>query len=240
LKNSLMSKPASNALRNIIVVVGTRPEAIKQAPVVRALRAQPEQFRTGILSTGQHRDMLGPALAAFGLTADYDLGVMTEGQTLPSLTARIIEETSAILVKLAPDRILVQGDTTTAFATALAAFYLKIPVGHDVTNPYPEEMNRKLIGSLADLHFAPTQRAADALRAEGIPQAQICLTGNTIVDALELLRGRQAAPSESVRAKVAAAQGRLILVTCHRRENLSAGLGHIMGVTRHRQSSSRS
>jgi UDP-N-acetylglucosamine 2-epimerase (non-hydrolysing) len=168
------------------------------------------------------------------------LGVMTEGQTRPSLTARIIEETSAILVKLAPDRILVQGDTTTAFATALAAFYLKIPVGHveaglrthDVTNPYPEEMNRKLIGSLADLHFAPTQRAADALRAEGIPQAQICLTGNTIVDALELLRGRQAAPSESVRAKVAAAQGRLILVTCHRRENLSAGLGHIMGALR--------
>lgn len=226
--------------RHIVVVAGTRPEAIKQAPVVRDLRARPEAFRTTLLSTGQHRDMLAPALAAFDLLPDHDMAVMTEGQTLPSLTARIVEQASGVLQELAPDRILVQGDTTTAFATALAAFYLKIPVGHveaglrthDMTNPYPEEMNRKLIGTLADLHFTPTGRASDALRAEGIPEAQICQTGNTIVDALEFLRRKQNAPSPEIAARVTGAACKLILVTCHRRENLGAGLDEIMGALR--------
>ena len=173
--------------RHIVVVAGTRPEAIKQAPVVLALRAQPKRFHTTLLSTGQHRDMLGAALAAFNLRPDHDMAVMSEGQTLSDLTARIVQQASQELVRLKPDRILVQGDTTTAFATALAAFYLKIPVGHveaglrtyDVENPYPEEINRKLIGTLADLHFAPTRRAVDALHAEGVNESQ---TGKSFSD----------------------------------------------------------
>lgn len=230
----------ADSIRHIVVVAGTRPEAIKQAPVVHALRERPEQFRTTLLSTGQHRDMLAPVLSTFDLVPDHDMAVMTEGQTLSSLTARIIEQASGVLQKLAPDRILVQGDTSTAFATALAAFYLKIPVGHveaglrtyNITNPYPEEMNRKLISGLADLHFTPTARASDALRAEGIPKEQICQTGNTIVDALEFLRSKQDAPSPEIAARVSSAAGKLILVTCHRRENLGAALDEIMGALR--------
>lgn len=227
-------------LRHIVVVAGTRPEAIKQAPVVLALRAQPKLFRSTILSTGQHRDMLAPALAAFGLTPDHDMNVMTTEQTLPSLTARIIKKANCVLKELAPDRVLVQGDTTTAFATALAAFYLKIPVGHveaglrthDINNPYPEEMNRKLIGAIADLHFTPTARASEALRAEGIPEGRIYQTGNTIVDAIKFLRRKQVTPSPELSARINGSTGKLILVTCHRRENLGPALDEIMGALR--------
>ncbi|WP_185966149.1 non-hydrolyzing UDP-N-acetylglucosamine 2-epimerase [Rhodopseudomonas palustris] len=224
----------------VMVVFGTRPECIKLAPVVAELNRRPGAFSTIVCSTGQHREMLDQALASFDLVTDLDLGVMQPNQTLPGLTAALLTALSAAIAQAKPDRVVVQGDTTTAFAAALAAYYARLPVAHveaglrsgDRYNPFPEEINRRIVASLAELHFAPTERAFQALRREGIAEATIHLTGNTIVDALHLLKARLDTPGGldriSAPVKAFGADGRrLVLVTCHRRENFGDDLAAI-------------
>ena len=180
-----MNKPV------ILAVFGTRPEAIKLAPVVRALRASAD-LTTRLCVTAQHRQMLDRMLSNFGLRPDFDLDLMQANQDLNGFSARALPRLQEVLRRLRPDFVLVQGDTTTAFVTALAAFYERVPVGHveaglrsfDRGNPYPEETNRVMISRLSDLHFVPTRGALANLLAEGIPEANIIQTGNTVVDAL--------------------------------------------------------
>jgi UDP-N-acetylglucosamine 2-epimerase (non-hydrolysing) len=226
--------------KKILVVFGTRPEVIKLAPVIAALRAQPSIFEILVCSSGQHREMLVPALGTFEIKPDIDLGVMRIDQTLPDLTAQLVTGLNETIIKTRPDRVVVQGDTTTAFAGALAAYYAKVPVAHieaglrsrDQYNPFPEEINRRLISSIADVHFAPTQSAALALTTEGISSTSVHITGNTIVDALLMLKARLDTPegfglvSPFIR-QLDADTRRLILVTCHRRENFGENLAAI-------------
>lgn len=226
--------------RKVLVVFGTRPECIKLAPVVTELRRRPAQFETFVCVTGQHREMLQQTLTAFDLVPDEDLAAMRPNQDLSELAALLITGLAGTIRTFKPDLVLVQGDTTTAFAGALAAFYQRVPVGHVEAglrsyrryNPFPEEGNRKLIGALADLHFAPTQRAADALLREGIDPAQIHITGNTVVDALLALKARLDTPAgaELVSADIRAIGGEpgdLVLITCHRRESFGDDLAAI-------------
>lgn len=202
------------------MVVGTRPEAIKMSPLVLALDRRPERFARILLSTGQHREMLDQALADFGLKPDHELGLMTADQSLAALTSAAMTGVARAVGELKPDVLLVQGDTTTAMVAALAAFYAGVPVGHveaglrtgDRKQPFPEEINRRLISSLATWNYAPTQTAVDALLREGVDPASILLTGNTVVDALLHISATVAdAPAEGGR--------RLLLVTAHRRES---------------------
>src|SRR5882672_6694954 len=175
--------------KRIMVAFGTRPECIKLAPLVAELRARAGDFETVVCSSGQQREMLDQALAAFDLGVDRDLGVMQPDQSLADLTAALMTGFAHAITDLRPDWVLVQGDTTTAFAAALAAYYQRVPIGHveaglrsnDRFNPFPEEINRRFISSLADLHFAPTAAAANALRSEGVPGDAIHVTGNTVV-----------------------------------------------------------
>lgn len=231
------------SVRHVTVVLGTRPEALKLAPVVLALRARPEACRVTLLSTGQHRQMLAQALASFNLVPDIDLDVMVPNQTLAGLTAALLVRCQEFFEANRPDMVVVQGDTATVLAASLAAYYTRIPVAHveaglrtgDAYNPFPEEMNRRLVGSLAQVHLCPTTRAARQLASEGVPASRIVVTGNTIVDALELLRRTSdiAAVSAPVRHAVSRSNGKLILVTCHRRESFGADLGAIVaGITR--------
>jgi UDP-N-acetylglucosamine 2-epimerase (non-hydrolysing) len=177
--------------KKIMVVIGTRPEAVKMAPVIRALRKDPA-FETIVCLTAQHREMMDQVLEIFDIQADVDLNLMHEDQSLPDLTASILTQMSQVLREQNPDWVLVQGDTTTVMTTALAAFYNQVRVGHIEAGlrsfnkwaPYPEEINRKIAGIIADLHFAPTEGAVRNLLNEGIP-AEIChVTGNTVIDAL--------------------------------------------------------
>jgi UDP-N-acetylglucosamine 2-epimerase (non-hydrolysing) len=220
----------SQAISHIMVIAGTRPEAIKMAPIVAELRRRPERFRCTVVSSGQHREMLYDAMRSFGLTVDVDLAIMRHNQTLPDLTAAAIQATSSIMIEHRPDFVLLQGDTTTVLSAALAAHYNKIDVGHveaglrthDRYNPFPEEMNRTLLGPLASYHFAPTSRAADNLKKEGIEEKKIFITGNTVVDALETLRVgiNERSITHHVRDAVIASKGRFVIVTLHRRESL--------------------
>jgi UDP-N-acetylglucosamine 2-epimerase (non-hydrolysing) len=223
-----------------MVVLGTRPEAIKLAPLINALKARRHAFETVVCSTDQHREMLDQALLAFGVTPDVRLNVMQAGQTLPGLTSRLISELSATISDVKPDRVVLQGDTTTAFAAALSAYYEKIAVAHveaglrsnNRYSPFPEEINRKAISAIADLHFAPTQAAADALAAEGTPAAAIHITGNTVVDALHSFRDRLQTEERfklvsSAILKLADDTSPLVLVSCHRRESFGDDLGAI-------------
>jgi len=204
-------------------IFGTRPEAIKMAPVVHALSAD-ERFEVVITVTAQHREMLDPFLRFFEMTPRYDLNLMQEGQTLADITSRAVSGLDEVLWKETPDIVLVQGDTTTAFVGALVAYYHKIPCGHieaglrtgDKFAPFPEEMNRRLIGSLADLHFAPTQSAKQNLLQEGVPAERIFVTGNTVVDALLWTLCRL---GNSNLSPVPSSLSRTVLVTAHRREN---------------------
>lgn len=218
---------------------GTRPEVIKLAPVIFALRAA-DKFDVTLCSSGQHREMMSQSLAAFGITPDIDLDAMTPGQALPALTALLVTRLSETIARIRPDRVLVQGDTTTAFAAALAAFYAHIPVAHveaglrshDRQNPFPEEVNRRLITAIADIHFAPTQGAADALKAENVLAEAIHVTGNTIVDALHMLQARLESPGgtallSSRVQQLGADPRRLVLATCHRRESFGTDLAAI-------------
>jgi len=224
-------------LTKVLTVIGTRPEAIKLAPVVRALRSRPDRFVSTVCLTAQHREMADEALAPFEVTPDYDLDIMSPGQALAAVTSRAVERLDTVMAEARPDVVLVQGDTTSAFCGALAAFYHRIQVGHveaglrtgDKFAPYPEEMNRRLVGALADLHFAPTRAAAEALRREGVPHDAIFETGNTVIDALLYVRERirQRPPDIDPRVLAAIDGQSMVLVTGHRRESFGEGFENI-------------
>ena len=226
----------------VLSVFGTRPEAIKMAPVVRELESRRDVVESRICVTAQHRQMLDQVNHLFGIQPDIDLNVMVEDQTLGELSSAILAAITGTLESERPDVVLVQGDTTTVFITALAAFYLRIPVGHveaglrtqDRYDPFPEEINRRLVGSLATYHFAPTEAASDALLSEGVPPESITVTGNTVVDALhQMLRQPVSAEATQLLNRlgfrssetVGELEGpRLLLVTAHRRESWGAPL----------------
>ncbi|MEK6542459.1 MAG: UDP-N-acetylglucosamine 2-epimerase (non-hydrolyzing) [Pseudomonadota bacterium] len=222
----------------ILVVFGTRPEAIKMFPLVHALRAIPS-LETRVCVTAQHRGLLDQVLNIAGITPDIDLDLMTAGQSLDALSARIITEFGAVLDAENPDRILVHGDTLTTMMATLSAYFRKIPVGHveaglrsgNIYSPWPEEVNRKVTGAIADLHFAPTEAAAAALAAENVPPGAIHITGNTVIDALLATRTRiEAAPALAAGLDPLAARfagKRIIAVTSHRRENFGEGMANI-------------
>jgi UDP-N-acetylglucosamine 2-epimerase (non-hydrolysing) len=226
--------------RRLMIVLGTRPEAIKLAPLIAVLRARPQCFETVICSTDQHREMLDQALVAFGVTPDIRLNVMQPGQTLPGMTAKLISELSATISCVKPDRVVLQGDTTTAFAAALSAYYARVAVAHveaglrsnNRYSPFPEEVNRRAISSIADLHFAPTQGAADALASEGTPASSIYITGNTVVDALQSFRQRLETTDcsklvSSAVLNLADDMVPIVLISCHRRESFGKDLDGI-------------
>ncbi|MEP6994031.1 MAG: UDP-N-acetylglucosamine 2-epimerase (non-hydrolyzing) [Acidobacteriota bacterium] len=209
----------------VLVVVGTRPEAIKMAPVIRRLSTEPE-CAVRVCATAQHRQMLDQAFALFGITPDIDLDLMRPDQTPNALASRVLAALDPVLEREAPDWLLVQGDTTTAMGSAIAAFHRKVRVGHveaglrtgDFQHPFPEEMNRRVVDLISDANFAPTRRAALALQAEDVPAGKIFLTGNTVVDALMEIAGREKdLPEEN-----------LVLITAHRRESFGAPLERIV------------
>lgn len=221
-------------MSKIMVVFGTRPEVIKLAPLVALGREEPG-VELVACSSGQHRQMLDQALSCFELTPNIDLGLMREHQTLPGLTSLLITHMSETIAKVKPDAVVVQGDTTTAFAAALSAFYNQIPVAHveaglrthDLYSPFPEEANRAMIGRLARWHFTPTPQATANLKAEGIAPQGILECGNTVIDAIELIRRKWATtPFSGDAAKFFNGQD-LVLVTTHRRENFGQGLENI-------------
>lgn len=230
--------------RKVMVIFGTRPEAIKLAPVIKALQASPH-LQPCVCVTGQHREMLDQMLAFFDVRPDHDLAVMRPDQDLSSLTARVLEGVDPVLRAEQPDALLVQGDTTTTFAATLAAYYRRIPTGHveaglrtgDVYDPFPEEMNRRLTTQVAAWHFPPTARARQNLLAEGVPDGRILVTGNTVVDALQdtvqrLERTPVELPAALARVPEALDGRRLILVTGHRRESFGEGMRNICGALR--------
>ena len=222
---------ASSALRRrpLVITIGTRPEAIKLAPVVEALRAR--EVPTFVLSTGQHRELLAPILEVFAIAPDRDLGVMRPDQSLAGLSAAILAAVDPLLGELEPEWLVVQGDTTTVAMAALAAFYRRIPVAHveaglrtgDRYDPFPEEMNRTLLGDLASLHFAPTERARRNLLAQGVASEAIQVVGNTVIDALHLIRDRVADRPLAAFGLPEPGGRHLVVVTGHRRENFGAG-----------------
>jgi UDP-N-acetylglucosamine 2-epimerase (non-hydrolysing) len=222
--------------KKIVCVVGTRPEAIKMAPVIQRLRAVPG-FEVRVLATAQHREMLDQVLSLFGIAPDADLDIMRPDQRLPELTARLITELDRVLQQEQPDAVLAQGDTTTVMAVALACYYQRIPFGHveaglrthNRYNPFPEEMNRVVAGHLATWHFAPTERARRCLLKEGVPDGAIRVTGNTVIDALLQVAERAMSADMGVEIE---ADTRLILVTAHRRENFGAPFEQICGAIR--------
>lgn len=225
----------------ILIILGTRPEAIKMAPIIRELRRYPERFQVRICATGQHRQMLDQVLDLFGIAADVDLDLMQSNQTPSQVAGRILLALEPLLQAECPDWVLVQGDTTTVMASAIAAHHLKIKVGHveaglrtgDRFNPFPEEMNRVIADHVSDLLFAPTERARRNLLQEGIPEARIHLTGNTVVDAL-LWAAAQPCPPQVEQildgakpVRDAGSASRVILVTAHRRESFGEPLRRI-------------
>lgn len=212
-----------------MLVFGTRPEAIKMAPLVKAFQADKAHFETVVCVTGQHREMLHQVLDIFQITPQYDLDIMQKGQDLYDVTSRVLLGMRPVLQKEQPDVVLVHGDTTTSMASALAAFYQQIPVGHveaglrthDIYSPWPEEMNRQMTSRIATYHFAPTALSKENLLKEGIPENHIYVTGNTVIDALHLMVKQlhidwhQPQPRKSV------------LITGHRRENFGEGFLHV-------------
>ncbi|MCO4761829.1 MAG: UDP-N-acetylglucosamine 2-epimerase (non-hydrolyzing) [Myxococcales bacterium] len=224
--------------QHIVVVLGTRPESIKQAPVIHALRRRGDRFRVTVISTGQHREMLRQMLPVLGFEPDIDLDLMRPNQTLADLTARCLGAVDAELERLQPDAVIVQGDTTTAMAAGLAAFYRHIPVGHveaglrshSMTEPFPEEANRRVVDLIAQWLWTPTEQAARFLRAEGVDEQRISVTGNTVVDALRLARdfvSLNPPVIPDLPAGFLENGQRLVLITCHRRESFGAGIAQI-------------
>lgn len=210
--------------KKIVVVFGTRPEAIKMCPLVNELKAHPDDFETIVCVTGQHREMLDQVLEVFNVVPEYDLSIMKPDQTLFDVTSEVLLSIKSVLEKEEPDVVLVHGDTTTSFAAALAAFYLQIPLGHveaglrthNMHSPWPEEFNRQAVDLICKYYFAPTEKSKQNLLAEGKPKEKIYVTGNTGIDALKTtVRDNYIHPElEWVRGS------RLILITAHRRENL--------------------
>lgn len=220
--------------KRILVAVGTRPEAIKMAPVILALKREP-WADVSVLATAQHRQMLDQVLDVFGIVPDIDLNVMRPNQTLPDLTARLVTAMDEVLKQQHPDLVLVQGDTTTVLAVALASFYRRIPVGHveaglrtgDMQNPFPEEMNRVVAGKLSRWHFAPTDGSRSNLLREGFRDQNVHVTGNTVIDAL--LHAVSLDPELGVDLDPGK---RLILLTAHRRENFGAPFAEVCSAVR--------
>ncbi len=232
-----------------MLVFGTRPEAIKMAPLVQEFRKHPDQYETLVCVTGQHREMLDQVLNIFGIVPDYDLNIMKPGQDLYDVTARILSGMRDVLSEVKPEIVLVHGDTTTSMAVALAAFYRQIPVGHveaglrthNIYSPWPEEMNRQITGRIATHHFSPTPLSRENLLREGIDKSRILVTGNTVIDALYAVVNKikndvplQLSLGEELKAagydtgRLAAEEGRhLVLITGHRRENFGDGFLHI-------------
>jgi UDP-N-acetylglucosamine 2-epimerase (non-hydrolysing) len=210
----------------VVTVVGTRPEGIKMVPVVRALNDRQDVFHHTFVSTAQHREMLDNVLEAFGLEPDIDLQLMQPNQHLAHFASRALSKLSDLFAELAPDAVLVQGDTTTVMTAGLAAFYQQVKVGHveaglrsfNRQNPFPEEINRKITGVVADFHFAPTERAKVNLLREGVPPESVFVTGNTIVDALRSMRVEGDFENKALNS-IPFDHRRVLLVTAHRREN---------------------
>ena len=219
----------------IMTVFGTRPEAIKMAPVVLELTKYPGLITPIVTVTAQHREMLDQVLGLFSITPEYDLDIMAKGQTLFDITAKAMHGLDAVMAKEKPDIVLVHGDTTTTFAGALTAYYHHIAVGHieaglrtgDKYSPFPEEMNRKLTSSLADLHFAPTNQARHNLLQENVSQDQVFVTGNTVIDALKSTVKENYVFADPLLAGINYQQSRVVLVTTHRRENLGEPMRHV-------------
>ena len=234
-------------MKKIMLVFGTRPEAIKMAPLVKEFQKYPEEFKTIVCVTGQHREMLDQVLHIFDITPDYDLNIMKQGQDLYDVTARVLTGMRDVLKEAQPDVVLVHGDTTTSTASALAAFYQQIPVGHveaglrthNIYSPWPEEMNRQITGRIANYHFAPTVLSQQNLLAEGVKEECIHITGNTVIDALywvvnrikekvtlsdELTSLLKDSGYDSTRLEKGK---KLVLITGHRRENFGEGFNHM-------------
>ena len=234
-------------MEKVMLVFGTRPEAIKMAPLVKEFQKHPERFETIVCVTGQHREMLDQVLHIFEIKPDYDLNIMKQGQDLYDVTARVLIGMRDVLKEAQPDVVLVHGDTTTSTAAALAAFYQQIPVGHveaglrthNIYSPWPEEMNRQITGRIATYHFAPTPLSRQNLLAEGVKEDQITVTGNTVIDALYMVVDK-IRRDKSLDAELEAllkdagydvnrlANGKkLVLITGHRRENFGDGFIHM-------------
>ena len=222
-------------MKKIMLVFGTRPEAIKMCPLVNELKSR-SNLETIVCVTGQHRQMLDQVLTAFQVTPDYDLSIMKDKQTLFDVTINILQRIKEVLEQEKPDVVLVHGDTSTTFVTALACFYLQIPIGHveaglrtyNVYSPYPEEFNRQAVGIVAKYHFSPTQMSKDNLLREGKDPATIYITGNTAIDAL-----KTTVREDYTHPELAWAEGsRLIIITAHRRENLGEPMHHMFRAIR--------
>ena len=240
-------------MKKILLVFGTRPEAIKMAPLVKKLQANPEEFQTVVCVTGQHREMLDQVLRLFDITPDYDLNIMKPNQDLYDITSRILLGMRDMLKEVQPDIVLVHGDTTTSMAAALAAFYQQIPVGHveaglrtgNIYSPWPEEMNRLMTGRISTVHFSPTPLAKQNLLQEHVDEAKIVVTGNTVIDALQMVVKRLAedkALANEVAAKIDQmgydvqrldGSRRMVLITGHRRENFGEGFLNICHAIKH-------
>ena len=240
-------------MKKILLVFGTRPEAIKMAPLVKKLQEMPEEFQTVVCVTGQHREMLDQVLRLFDITPEYDLNIMKPNQDLYDITSRILLGMRDVLREVQPDIVLVHGDTTTSMAAALAAFYQQIPVGHveaglrtgNIYSPWPEEMNRLITGRITTHHFSPTLLAKENLLKEGVNPARITVTGNTVIDALQMVVRRLAEDKElanEVAAKInqmgydvqrLEGNRRMVLITGHRRENFGEGFLNICHAIKH-------
>ncbi|MDY6861619.1 MAG: UDP-N-acetylglucosamine 2-epimerase (non-hydrolyzing) [Thermodesulfobacteriota bacterium] len=232
-------------MQKIVIIIGTRPEAIKMAPVIRQLKAYHSKFKTVICLTSQHREMLDQVLRIFAISPDHDLNIMQKNQNLFDITVRTMTGLKDILKKESPDMVMIQGDTTTAFVAGLAAYYLEIPIGHieaglrtyNKYHPFPEEANRHLLSVLADYHFAPTKWAKSNLIKEGIKEENVWVTGNTVIDALFMISSRQktnkskgflaAHFKEKYNLTLPVHNQKLLLVTGHRRENFGEGFKNI-------------
>ena len=222
-------------MKKIMLVFGTRPEAIKMCPLVKEFQKHPETFETVVCVTGQHREMLDQVLRIFDVMPDYDLNIMKQGQDLYDVTARVLVGMRDILDTVRPDVVLVHGDTTTSMAAAMAAFYRQIPVGHveaglrtlNIYSPWPEEMNRQITGRIATFDFAPTPLSRQNLLYEGVTQEKIIVTGNTVIDALhwvvENVMKKGYMPKDPSVALLPRGNRRLVLITGHRRENFGEG-----------------
>ena len=242
-----------NKMKKILLVFGTRPEAIKMAPLVKKLQDMPEAFQTIVCVTGQHREMLDQVLRLFDITPEYDLNIMKPNQDLYDITSRILLGMRDVLREVQPDIVLVHGDTTTSMAAALAAFYQQIPVGHveaglrtgNIYSPWPEEMNRLITGRITTHHFSPTPLAKENLLREHVNEKQIIVTGNTVIDALQMVVKRLAednALANEVAAKIDQmgydvqrldGNRRMVLITGHRRENFGEGFLNICHAIKH-------
>lgn len=240
-------------MKKILLVFGTRPEAIKMAPLVKKLQEMPEEFQTVVCVTGQHREMLDQVLRLFDITPEYDLNIMKPNQDLYDITSRILLGMRDVLKEVLPDIVLVHGDTTTSMAAALAAFYQQIPVGHveaglrtgNIYSPWPEEMNRLITGRITTHHFSPTPLAKENLLREHVDEKQIIVTGNTVIDALQMVVERLK-NDEQLASEVAAkinqmgydvqrldGKRRMVLITGHRRENFGEGFLNICHAIKH-------